>query len=486
MYWQKIRTDNRTRIFIAALRDALKGLPYIFLLLLLTIQPVLAEDYYHSDKNSAPVSSNNKGPGFTEDAITRISKTLTEPEPIPNDLRIPDDYQEAFKPSGIYDAPTPFETSEYMFGDISVAIILAESNGSIDPETEEWTQAEKDNVYAEIEDGLNWWITNKHALAEVSFTYHYYELETSYEPITRPSTTDESLWINELMGQLGYHYASRFTNVRSFDDDLRAQDNTDWAFTVFVVDSSNDADGKFSDNHFAYAYLQGPFMVMTYDNNGYGIDDMDAVTAHETGHIFGAGDEYSSSQCTCGALYGFLQVENQNCENSCLSDVACIQRGQISPYTNGALCDYTKGQIGWADLNTNGIIDCIDAEYTFDSDSDGDSVIDYWDNCLNNTNPLQEDTFPPQGNGIGDACDCECDFDCDGDVDADDVEMILQDFGRFQYNNPCANGNQCNGDCECDTDVDADDIEKLLEDFGRFEFNNPCPACVVADWCVYP
>ena len=45
-----------------------------------------------------------------------------------------------------------------MFGDISVAIILAESNGSIDSETEEWTQAEKDNVYGEIEDGLNWWI----------------------------------------------------------------------------------------------------------------------------------------------------------------------------------------------------------------------------------------------------------------------------------------------------------------------------------------
>jgi len=107
------------------------------------------------------------------------------------------------------------------------------------------------------------------------------------------------------------------------------------------------------------------------------------------------------------------------------------------------------------------------------------------DNCPETPNPLQEDTYPPQGNNIGDACDCECDFDCDGDVDADDVAAFLTDFGRFQFNNPCANDDPCNGDCECDTDVDADDVGKFLEDFGRFEFNNPCPACEVSDWCVY-
>ena len=108
------------------------------------------------------------------------------------------------------------------------------------------------------------------------------------------------------------------------------------------------------------------------------------------------------------------------------------------------------------------------------------------DNCPHTPNPAQEDTYPPGGNGIGDACDCECDFDCDGDVDADDVEVFLVDFGRFQFNNPCSNGNPCHGDCECDTDVDADDVEKFLEDFGRFQFNNPCPACSVGNWCMYP
>ena len=154
---------------------------------------------------------------------------------------------------------------------------------------------------------------------------------------------------------------------------------------------------------------------------------------------------------------------------------------------------------------------------TLASDADGDGIPDDQDNCPNHPNgPLlgtciqgtigttctsddecdlpgeesfcsmnQEDTYPTQGNGIGDACDCEANFDCDDDVDAGDVETFLVDFGRFEFNNPCGNDDQCNGDFQCDGDVDSADVEKLLEDFGRFQFNNPCPPCAVSDWCVY-
>jgi hypothetical protein len=103
----------------------------------------------------------------------------------------------------------------------------------------------------------------------------------------------------------------------------------------------------------------------------------------------------------------------------------------------------------------------------------------------------QADNYPPGGNGIGDACDCEADFDCDSpglDVDASNVEQFLWDFGRSLFNNPCKNDRFCFGDFTCDSDVDADDIPKLLEDFGRSLWDNPCPtppACVPADWCVY-
>jgi len=117
---------------------------------------------------------------------------------------------------------------------------------------------------------------------------------------------------------------------------------------------------------------------------------------------------------------------------------------------------------------------------------DCDSIPDGEDNCLNHYNPGQADTCPPQGNGIGDACDCEGNFDCDQDVDSSDVTASLADFGRSIYNNPCSNQDSCKGDFSFDRDVDAQDVTKFLEDFGRSQYNKPCPVCQMGVWCAYP
>jgi len=100
-------------------------------------------------------------------------------------------------------------------------------------------------------------------------------------------------------------------------------------------------------------------------------------------------------------------------------------------------------------------------------DTDEDGINDVCDNCPNKYNPNQEDSYPPQGNGIGDACDCESNFNCDHNVDATDIMLFLEHFGRNQYFNPCTNENQCHGDFACDGAVDALDVVKLFEDFGR-------------------
>jgi hypothetical protein len=119
-------------------------------------------------------------------------------------------------------------------------------------------------------------------------------------------------------------------------------------------------------------------------------------------------------------------------------------------------------------------------------DIDKDGVGDLCDNCLTLRNPHQYDTYPPQGNGIGDACDCECDFNCDGNVDASDVTSFLTDFGRNEFNDPCTNESPCYGDVDCSGNCDATDVTAFLEDFGRNQFNDPCPACEAGNWCVYP
>ncbi len=338
----------------------------IFLIFTVMSSPVLTVQTYETDFNS------------------NDQMIMTDLGPIINDaIILPDD-----EPIGIMATePTTQQTSEFMIGDVSVAIILMESNGTIDPNLENWDAERVDMVISEIKNGLNWW-AEKESKANLKFTYHIHIIETSYEPISRVST-DRRLWINEAMEYFGYTSGAYYTRVRNFDNDLRNSDGTDWAFTIFVVDSLNDSDGKFKDGFFAFSFIGGPLFVMTYDNAGYTIDNMDAVTAHETGHIFRAADQYSGAwfcneDSDCCSTHGYLQVENQNCNrDACLSDVPSIMRGGVLPFTNGNIDYYARGQVGWRDEDNDKILDAIDSDYNPDSDTDGDGIVDYWDNCPN-------------------------------------------------------------------------------------------------------
>jgi hypothetical protein len=108
------------------------------------------------------------------------------------------------------------------------------------------------------------------------------------------------------------------------------------------------------------------------------------------------------------------------------------------------------------------------------------------DHCPSTFNPLQEDSYPPQGNGCGDACDCEGNFDGDLNQDGTDAFTFKVNFGRSFFNNPCAALNPCSGDFSCDGDVDGTDASLFKSDFGRSAIQNPCPACAIGvQWCMY-
>lgn len=195
---------------------------------------------------------------------------------------------------GVLQAPDVYDTSEYFMGEAAVGIVLPESTGT----QENWSTQRQNNVISEIQASMDWWAARE-TNARLTFVYDVrLSVQTTYEPITLTST-NEGVWIAEVMGNLGYASGNYFARVYAYLNSLRSTLETDWAFAIFVVDSNNDADGLFSDGYFAYAYLGGPFMVMTYDNDGYSISNMDAVSAHETGHIFYANDQYSSAAQSC-------------------------------------------------------------------------------------------------------------------------------------------------------------------------------------------
>ncbi len=130
----------------------------------------------------------------------------------------------------------------------------------------------------------------------------------------------------------------------------------------------------------------------------------------------------------------------------------------------------------------------VDPTYCPLVDSDADGVLDCNDNCPNLYNPGQEDSYPPGGNGCGDACECEGNFDDDYDQDGTDASTFKKDFGRSKISGyPCTGALPCNGDFECDTDVDGTNASTFKVDFGRSKISgNPCPLCPTDPWCVYP
>jgi hypothetical protein len=258
---------------------------------------------------------------------------------------------------------TEVNTSEYLAGSLSVTIVLPESDGSIDPSTEAWSADREAEVVARIAAGLEW-LRLQEPQAGLSFVYHVIagrtdpRARTSYEPIRRAAepggTSGEDLWVKQIAAKLGYASGDRFTRMRAFDADTRAADGTDWALTIFVADSLVDTDGKFADGRFAYTWIGGPHMVMTYDNQAWGIDRMDMVVRHEILHAFWAFDEYAASACTCSEHRGYLDGADANCTACNPAFAPCVM------ITDGdAMCPSTRRQIGWVDLDGDGRIDVV-------------------------------------------------------------------------------------------------------------------------------
>jgi len=242
--------------------------------------------------------------------------------------------------------PTPgyWETSEYMIGSVAVGIILPESNGLNDTSTEDWTPDEEQNVFNEIQYALDWW-ASQNPDADVSFVTEVNQsVPTRYEPISRPST-DRDLWIGEIMSSWGYENTLWFYQVRDYVNALRDKHDTDWAFAIFVVDSSNDSDGRFADGPFALAERGGPSLYLTYDCGGEGIANMDKVCAHEIGHIFWAADEYVNDP----VYRGYLNVSSIP-HSGCLMDDGSWCLSGAPHGDNG-----TWGQVGWRDNDGDGI-----------------------------------------------------------------------------------------------------------------------------------
>jgi hypothetical protein len=252
--------------------------------------------------------------------------------------------------------PSATQTSAYMAGTIAVGVIFVQSGASSgncsppDPVTEQWDASRRQQVLTKVSEGLNFWTTRNNRPAILTFSIQDLGVQlTSCEPINRPST-DEKLWIPDVLTRLGVSATpSNYVGpARTLAHQVRTQAGADWGYLIFVVDSNNKTSGTFTDGASAYSYLQGPFIVMNYRNDGWGVSRMNLVVAHETGHIFGALDEYASSGCRTSDAGGYFGAFNTSCNNGGDTTDLSIM-GEPSEQTNPSVdvSASARAAIGW-------------------------------------------------------------------------------------------------------------------------------------------
>jgi hypothetical protein len=218
-------------------------------------------------------------------------------------------------------------------GRVAVGIIIVEGPTA---HNLQFAEPERTQVVAEVQNGLGWLgSAGKFPYtARVTWVYDIQRVTLNVTP-NYPTGSYEAMeapWRNPAMQQLGFE--ASFAGVQAYVEALRRRLNTTSAYCAFFT--------KYPLRHFAYASINGPRLVMHYNNDGWGPDNIDRVFAHETGHIFGAPDEYAASNCTCGGEWGFLRQPNANCATCAPGGgVDCIMK-----QNTWQMCDYTPLHLG--------------------------------------------------------------------------------------------------------------------------------------------
>jgi hypothetical protein len=237
--------------------------------------------------------------------------------------------------------------SDYMTGTVALTIFFVESDGSgSDPDQYTWTPEAMQHYLDGVYTAMAWWVNRAVTYGDcwVSFLIKYYSgddprCQQWVEPILH-GTEYEETWVNGIMAKFGYTSGSRFTRVTAFNTWQRSYYQTNRSYSAFVPFNPAPAPAMFPDGMTAYAYWYGPYTVLLFHVQGWTTAQ---VFAHESGHIFGACDEYSggcgswscTSVCSNGALNG-------NCEDCNPQSRDCMMKAN-----SFSLCSYTPTQVGW-------------------------------------------------------------------------------------------------------------------------------------------
>ncbi len=217
-------------------------------------------------------------------------------------------------------------------GRIAVGLVIVSGPGDL-----EMTAAQQQKIVAEVQNGLSF-LGGRAPARDVTFTY-----DIQVASITTPAAAGqnatgsdpyeqlEAPWRDAALAAIGQ--PAGLSGIARYIKTIKAARSAHAAYCAFFT--------HYQLQHFAYC--RGDYVVMHYDNDGWGTDNLDRVFAHETGHVFGAPDEYALSGCNCAGSHGVYGRPNLNCE-SCADKggVPCIMKSN-----DWAMCTETPYHLGY-------------------------------------------------------------------------------------------------------------------------------------------
>lgn len=237
-----------------------------------------------------------------------------------------------------------YDTSEFLAGRVAVGVWLLDN---VAPGFS-WTSSEITQTLGGVQAGLDNWVRKGGAPTFLTFFIETHtNVTVSGTPIQSPMSMDET-WVNEVLTNLGWTGANGFEKCFAYNRSIRDAFAANWCYSIFIADSNPSVNqGLFQGGGYAWAYFGGPWIYMSrYSTWAFNYMRYWAVVPmHETGHIFMDTDEYDGQ-----AQYGgYLDAVDADFSQ-------CIMNQNDST----RVCTATRNQLGWRDLDLNGVIEPLD------------------------------------------------------------------------------------------------------------------------------
>ncbi|HEX9985350.1 MAG TPA: sialidase family protein [Thermoanaerobaculia bacterium] len=219
-------------------------------------------------------------------------------------------------------------TSLIMTGHVAVGLVIVGGPSQYDLQFDD---DEIDTITVQVVSGADF-LAGANPEAGLTFDIERNIVDVTAAPPASCPTYEqcEAVWRDPALAQLGYS-PNRAGSVQ-YAEALQDQPGIDWGYVAYVT--------KYPLGHSAYS--SGERLVISYDNDGWGSGNIHRTFAHESGHIFGAQDEYGDSNCTCNSTHGYLNAPNGNCVNCPGEHLKCLM-----DHNDLQICSYSRRQIGW-------------------------------------------------------------------------------------------------------------------------------------------